>query len=133
MARSPKPPTLREGILAVYALVKGPHTWRSVKLAIDTGATRTMLPPDLLIDIGYHPAKATRHLELSTANGLIIVPLVRVRTVESLGCAVKELEIAAHHLPTESPVEGLLGLDFLAHFQPFQTFYHAIRTHVINT
>lgn len=96
-------------------------------MAIDTGATYTMVPPDLLIDIGCDPVKATRHLELSTASGLLVVPVVRVRLVRCLGRAVKSVEVVAHHLPPESPVEGLLGLNVLVHFTPFQAFHQAIR------
>ena len=127
MSRKPRHPASRQAILAVYAVVVGPRTWRSLKLAVDTGATYTMLPPDLLLDIGYDPTKATRRLELSTANGLVMVPVVRVQALKCLGRAVKRLDVVAHHLPPESPVEGLLGLDVLVHFQPFQDFYRALQ------
>ena len=105
----------------------GPRTWRSVKVAVDTGATYTMLPPDLLMDVGYDPTKATQRLELSTANGLVMVPLLRVRIVKCLGLALKDIAIVAHHVPPESPVEGLLGLNVLAHFKPFQVFHESVR------
>ena len=65
-------PIIHHGILAVYATAMGPRTSRSLKLAVDTGATYTMLPPDLLLDIGYDPIKTPRRLELSTANGLVM-------------------------------------------------------------
>ena len=126
MARKAQPPALRR-ILAVYAVVTGPRTWRSLKLAVDTGATYTMLPPDLLLDIGYDPAAATRRLELSTASGLVVAPLLRIRSLKCLGLAVKWMEVVAHPLPPESPVEGLLGLNFLAHFKPFQAFRQTLR------
>ena len=125
MARKPTSP-VRQGVLAVYAIAYGPRTWRSLKVAVDTGATYTMLPPDLLIDIGYDPPRSERRLELSTASGLVIVPVLRIRLLKCLGFAMKDVEIAAHHLPPEGPVEGLLGLNVLEHFPPFQTFYHAI-------
>lgn len=130
MARKPSP-VLRQGILAVYAIAHGPRTWRGLKLAVDTGATYTMLPPDLLIDIGYDPTRSERRLELSTASGVIVVPVLRVRLLRCLGLAVKDVAIAAHHLPAESPVEGLLGLNVLEHFTPFQTFYQAMSPFVV--
>ena len=126
MARKLRP-VPREGILAVYAVINGPRTWRSLKLAIDTGATYTMLPPDVLIDIGYHPAAAARSLELSTANGLVVAPLLQLRSLKCLGRSVKGLDVVAHHLPSESPVEGLLGLNFLTHFPPFQIFVRSLK------
>ena len=120
-----------EQIFAVYAFVVGPRTVRAVKLAVDTGATYTMLPPELLLDIGHDPAHTTRHIELSTANGLLLVPLLRVRTIRCLGLALNAAEVVAHHLPPESPVEGLLGLNVLARFKPFQAFAHALRPFVV--
>ncbi len=78
-------PIIHHGILAVI----GPRTSRSLKLAVDTGATYTMLPPDLLLDIGYD------------------------HTLKCLGLGVRNVEVIAHHLPPESPVEGLLGLNVL--------------------
>ena len=48
-----------------------------------------MLPPDLLLDIGYD------------------------HTLKCLGLGVRNVEVIAHHLPPESPVEGLLGLNVL--------------------
>ena len=124
MAREPsarRPPEL----LSVYAVVAGPRTWRSLKMALDTGATYTMLPPDLLFDVGYDPTKAQRHLELSTANGLVVVPLLRIGTLRCLGLTLKDVEVVAHHLPPESPVEGLLGLNVLTHWTPFRAFSQA--------
>jgi aspartyl protease family protein len=120
-------PALPRPILSVYAVAIGPKTWRSLKLAVDTGATYTMLPPDLLFDIGYDPATAAKRLELSTASGLAVAPLLRIRTLKCLGLTVKDVEVVAHHLPPESPVEGLLGLNFLTHFSPFQVFYQSLR------
>lgn len=122
------PPRFRHGLLSVYAVVSGPRTWRSLKLAVDTGATYTMLPPDLLMDVGYDPTRTRQRMELSTANGLVLVPLLRVHQLKCLGLTVKDVEVVAHHLPPESPVEGLLGLDVLVHFKPFQAFYHAVQS-----
>lgn len=120
-------PAIRQGILSAYATLRGPRTVRSVKLAIDTGATYTMVPPDLLYDIGYDPTKTTRRLELSTVTGLVLAPVIRIQRVSCLGFSLTDVEVVAHHLPPESPVEGLLGLNVLAHFTPFQAFYQTIQ------
>ncbi|OHB76646.1 MAG: hypothetical protein A2Z34_08145 [Planctomycetes bacterium RBG_16_59_8] len=116
-------------ILTVYASVAGPRTWRSLKLAVDTGATYTMLPPDILMDVGYYPARAATYLELSTASGIVIAPLLEIGEIKSLGLSVKNIKVVAHRLPPESPVEGLLGLDFLVHFGPFQDFHRSLQSY----
>ena len=111
----------------MYAAVVGPKTWRSIKLVVDTGATFTMLPPDLLMDIGCNPTKSTQTIELSTANGVVVVPIVPVRALKCLGLTIKNVNVVAHHLPSESPVEGLLGLDILERFPPFRLFHQSIQ------
>ena len=125
MARKPR--AIPSDLLSVYLTVVGPKTWRSVKVAVDTGATYTILPPDVLLDIGYDPAVSDTRLELSTANGLVIAPVLRVREMKCLGLTLKQVEVVTHHLPPESPVEGLLGLNVLCHYRPFQTFRNALR------
>ena len=107
MSRDSSGPIPPEPILAVYAVMVGPRTWRSLKVAVDTGATYAMLPPELLIDTGYNPANTVKHLELSTASGLVVAPMLRIHS--------------------ESPVEGLLGLNFLRYFKPFQLFRQAVQ------
>lgn len=129
MAREPSRRRL-PSLLSVYAVIMGPRTWRSLKLAVDTGATYTILPPNVLFDVGYDPTKTPRHLELSTANGLVVAPLLRIRALKCLGLTLKSIEVVAHHLPPESPVEGLLGLNVLAHFPPFQAFARSLRNFV---
>lgn len=115
-------------ILTVYASVAGPRTWRGLKLAVDTGATYTMIPPDLLMDVGYSPARTTTYLELSTASGIVMAPLLEIREIKSLGMSAKNIRVVAHRLPPESPVEGLLGLNFLVHFGPFQDFHRSLQS-----
>lgn len=126
MVRKESPPTVRPRIITIYAVAVGPKTWRSLKLAVDTGATYTMLPPDLLIDIGHDPTKVEQRLELSTANGLVMTPLLRIRSIKCLGLTLNGVEVVAHHLPPESPVAGLLGLNVLVHFWPFRAFHQAL-------
>ena len=90
-----------------------------------------MVPPDLLMDIGYDLTDATRQLELSTASGLVIAPLLRICAMKCLGLVIKDVDVVAHHLPPESPVEELLGLNVLRDFKPFQEFSRALKPFVV--
>lgn len=84
-----------------------------VKLAVDTGATFTMISVENALAIGLDPSTATRHIEVTTANGVVFAPLIEIPSFQCLGITVKDMEVICHNLPPESPVEGLLGLNFL--------------------
>ena len=85
-----------------------------VKLAVDTGASLTMISVEAALAIGLEPAKTQKHIEITTANGIVYAPVVNVPTIECFGVKLKDLEAVCHNLPSESPVEGLLGLNFLS-------------------
>ena len=106
-------------LLVVFATVEGrqPGRRRRLKVALDTGATYTMIPWEIAQALGYHPERARRRIELMTASGMAIVPLVEVREIRALGQRVKGLEVLVHDLPPASRVEGLLGLNFLRNFK----------------
>ena len=121
---------LREGIVSVYVDFKGPITSRTLKMALDTGATYTMIPLEIAQDIGYDPASIKKRSEISTASGLILVPLITVSEVKALGLGLRNIDVICHSLPSESPVEGLLGLNFLIHLPAFIEFYQKIHSHI---
>ncbi|MEA3369061.1 MAG: retropepsin-like aspartic protease [Candidatus Ratteibacteria bacterium] len=118
---------LKEGIISLYAKLKGSITSRTVKMALDTGATYTMIPAEIARDIGCNPEASKKQIEISTASGLILCPLVTVSAIKSCGLNLKNIEVICHSLPHESPVEGLLGLNFLLHFPAFIEFYQRIQ------
>ena len=84
-----------------------------IKLAVDTGASFTMVSLEAALAIGLDPSKAGRHIEISTANGIVFAPVITIPSLECFGAQVKHIEVVCHNLPPESPVEGLLGLNFL--------------------
>ena len=125
-AAPPAPPRL----LLVYTELVGPRGRTLLRLAVDTGASYTMLPPEKLTLVGYAPHTATRTVEILTASGSEWTPLITVTSLRFLGCTVHRLDVVSHSLPPTSPVEGLLGLNALQHFPPFQTFVHRLRPHI---
>ena len=117
-----------EGIIPVYAQIVGPKHTSTIKLALDTGATYTMIPAEKVIITGYKfPPSKEKSVRISTASGIEYVPLVNISLFKCLGITVKNIEIVCHDLPSESPVEGLLGLNFLVHLPDFIEFYQKIR------
>lgn len=127
MKKHNSPIQIPEGIISLYAKITGPKTNRTIKLALDTGASFTMIPIEIARDIGYDSALAKRRIEISTANGLIFVPVITVVKISFMGLTLKNIDVICHDLPSESPVEGLLGLNFLIHLPAFIEFFQKIQ------
>lgn len=72
-----------------------------------------MVSFEAALAIGMDPSKSNRHIEIATANGIIFAPVIIIPSVQCFGVQIKNSAVACHNLPSESPVEGLLGLDFL--------------------
>lgn len=117
---------LKDEIISLYVQLVGPRTFRIIKMALDTGASYTIIPLEAAIAIGYNPALSKKHIEITTASGVIIVPVIKIKSIACLGKEVENLEVICHDLPSQSPVKGLLGLNFLIHFKPFQRFLQDI-------
>jgi len=93
-------------------------------MALDTGATLTVIPLETAQAIGYDPAQAMKRMEMVTASGLELAPQLTVRIARCLGQTVRHLDVLCHDLPAQSPVKGLLGLNFLRHFNVHLNFLH---------
>lgn len=86
-------------------------------MALDTGATLTVISLNTARAIGYDPSKSGDNVKLVTAGGVVLAPKLRLRSVACLGQKVANLHVVCHDLPAGSPIEGLLGLNFLRHFR----------------
>lgn len=82
-------------------------------MLLDTGATYTVVSRGLAASLGlYEASRAT----LSTANGLISVPLARLQSIKVGAAEALDLTVAIQDVSVNSTVGGLLGLDFLSRF-----------------
>ena len=118
-----------DGIIAVYTTISGPQAKRTLKMAIDTGAAYTVIPVEKVIATGHEiPTLQEKRVKIFTASGIEYVPLVTVSSLSGLGVTVSNIHVVCHQLPSESPVEGLLGLNFLIHVPAFIEFYRNIQT-----
>ena len=97
----------------MYVRLRGPKGSRLVRLALDTGATTTMIPPKAALGIGVNPARATAFRETLTASGKELIPVIVIPEFRIFEKTFRRVPIACHELPSESPIDGLLGLDLL--------------------
>jgi predicted aspartyl protease len=84
-----------------------------LRLALDTGSSTTVVSRTALARAGYDLASASRRQQIVTANGVQVVPVLRVILLETLGRECRNFVVLGHTVPPAAGVDGLLGLDFL--------------------
>lgn len=103
----------KQGLIIVLAEVTGPAATAVLRLALDTGATGTLIGVGLLVALGYDPALVATRRQITTGSGVEFVPELAVTKIVALGHERLNLPVLAHTLPPGVSVDGLLGLDFL--------------------
>ena len=106
----------KAGIILVKTKVYGPGGDAIVNLALDTGATWTLVSWETAVLVGYDPASIQQRTAITTGSGIDYCPKLNLLKVEALGKSVNGLEVLCHTLPPTSRVDGLLGLNFLRRF-----------------
>jgi predicted aspartyl protease len=99
-------------LVFVPAIVFGPRGDRVVRLALDTGATATLISTAILVSLGYDPATVPERVQVTTGSGVEFVPRFAVTRLATLDQARTTFPVIAHTLPPSAPVDGLLGLDY---------------------
>jgi predicted aspartyl protease len=103
----------QQGLILVGAELEGPHGTAILRLALDTGATSTLLNVAMLVALGYDPATEPDRVQVTTGSGVEYAPRVRVMRFKALGQERLRFPVLAHTLPPSAGVDGLIGLDFL--------------------
>lgn len=103
-------------VIVLFTTLKEERIAR-VKMALDTGATYTMIPWEVAEILGHRPELSKRRIDITTASGVERVPLITVRSIAVLGKEAQDVDVVVHDLPPRSYVDGLLGLSFLRHFK----------------
>lgn len=84
-----------------------------LNLALDTGASTTVISRKRLMTIGYDLEDVEDEAYITTGSGLISIPKIRIEKLSALGKEKIGFLISAHDLPATASVDGVLGLDFL--------------------
>ena len=103
----------RQGLVLVGAELAGPSGTSVLRLALDTGATGTLINAAMLVSIGYDPALEPERLQITTGSGVEFVPRLKLSKISALGQVRENFPVLCHTLPPTASVDGLLGLDFL--------------------
>ena len=100
--------------LTVYGI--NANIFRNVIVALDTGATTTVIPTAVALALGYDLSNPKGQIGLLTASGAASAKVITVRKLTAIGETVEDIEVLCHDLPGNSAIKGLLGLNFLKHF-----------------
>ncbi len=85
-------------------------------MALDTGARLTVITPAIAREIGLEPDGTEPTVSITGATGTASAVLLRVASVSVLGAEVRNLRVLCHLLPAKLKHDGILGLNFLSHF-----------------
>lgn len=99
-------------ILSILLEGKGSSRQR-IRMALDTGATYTMIPWKSAEVLGLEPELSKNRIEIITASGVEKAPLVTLKSMVVLGKRIEGVEAIIHDLPPKSYVDGLLGVKSL--------------------
>jgi predicted aspartyl protease len=99
----------------VYVRVKVVNDDREVilNLALDTGASGTIISARKLREVGYNLDNPEDEVYITTGSGLIFVPKITIEKLTALGKEKSNFAVIGHDFPPTSSVDGVLGLDFL--------------------
>lgn len=101
------------GLIIVRAELNGPTGVTNLRLALDTGATTTVINAAALTWVGYDVATASERVEMTTGSSVEYAVGLMALRLTALGRTLTNLRILAHTLPPSAGIDGLLGLDFL--------------------
>ena len=103
----------QRGLVVVQTEVFGPSGSIISRLALDTGATGTMINVAPLTIVGYDPSLAPDRVQVTTGSGVEYAPRIPVIRIIAMGQERRQFPVLAHTLPPTASIDGLLGLDYL--------------------
>lgn len=101
-----------QGLIIVQAEVWGPTGSAVLRLALDTGATVTVLSTAMLVALGYDPALSPTRVQVTTGSSVEYAPRVTLSRILALEQERMDFPVLGHTLPPSAGVDGLVGLDF---------------------
>jgi predicted aspartyl protease len=102
----------QERLIVVPARLSGPAGDALVRLALDTGASSTLVNTGVMVLLGYDLATASDRVQVTTGSGVEFCARLSVERIEAVGRTLERFPLLCHTLPPSAQIDGLLGLDF---------------------
>ena len=103
----------KKRLIALPVRLVGPTGDYYALLALDTGASATIVSRYALRMIGYTPDAFPKTVRFTTGSGVETAARFPIGAIEALEQSQSNFTVVAHDLPSLSSVEGVLCLDFL--------------------
>ncbi len=100
-----------ESLIHIFAKISNEEH----RLALDTGASHTVIDLAALIVAGYGNEDATDKVQLETGNGVVEAYVFKLKSFNALGIIKIDFEICSYDFfgnNVYSDIHGVLGLDF---------------------
>ena len=101
------------GLIVVPTQLWGPRGDAVLRLALDTGATNSVVSWNMIVLLGYDPAVMRDRDQIITGSGVEFVPRITLEKITALEQERRDFNVLCHTLPPGTSVDGVLGLDFL--------------------
>ena len=102
----------RQRLITTYVQLYHGQKYADAYVALDTGATSTLLTPSLVQQL----EPTTAPYRIASATGVEMVRGYRLGCMQLGEEKLENLEITAMPLPGQLQLDGLIGLNFLSHF-----------------
>jgi predicted aspartyl protease len=103
-------------LIYVVGRVWGPLGSERLSLVLDTGASMTLLAPEVLDDLGYSPRDGVARTHITSATSQEPGYTIRVSRFTALGFRCTNFLVHAFDLTDRGDIDGLIGLDYLRQF-----------------
>jgi hypothetical protein len=103
-------------LIIIHPWIWGQLGDRISRMALDPAATLTLVVPELLYSLGYSPRDGERITEVTTVINVQRGFDLRVQRFRDLGFEFTDFLVHVQDLHRKAGIEGLLGLNFLNHF-----------------
>ena len=97
-------------------------------LALDTGASTTIISTKAASKIGYDLSQISDLASFGDASQSHLVPRVTLKSFSLADARVENLEALCYTIPEEHGIDGVIGLNFLRHFNLALNFERGILT-----
>jgi predicted aspartyl protease len=101
------------------------HTAYRYWLLADTGAARTLMTPDVALELDLDVQTPVRQERMASVHRVVSAPVVRLASVQIGAQHLTNVEALVLPLPVELRVDGLLGVNVLEHFRTTFAFPQA--------
>jgi len=105
-----------QDLVLIEAHLVGHRSDARLNLVLDTGASNTMVTPDVMDQIGYSARDGLGLSAISSPLGREFGYRIRVDSFEVLAFPFPDFSVAVHDFTNLGGIDGLLGWDFLQRF-----------------